>query len=64
LDTDKIRAIRENLKLSQAEAARRAGMKNRQAWHLIESGLRTNIELDTLERLAKALQVKPADLLK
>ena len=65
LDTQKIRQLRDKLGISQEEAARRAGFKSgRQAWHNIESGLRPNIELATLEAIAKALGVKAADLLK
>ena len=64
LDYKKIRRLREQARLSQAEAATKAGLGTRQRWHGIESGASTNIELDTLERIAKALGVKAKDLLK
>jgi transcriptional regulator with XRE-family HTH domain len=64
LDIEKIKTLRERAGLSQAEAAAKAGLKTRQRWHQIESGTITNIELDTLERIAKALGVKAKDLLK
>ena len=63
LDTEKIRKLRERAGLSQAEAAERAGFTTRQRWHQIESGAVPNIELDTLERVAKAVGVKARDLL-
>jgi len=64
LDIKKIKKLREDAALSQAEAADKAGLKTRQRWHQIESGIITNIELDTLERIARALGVKAKDLLK
>lgn len=64
LDCEKIRKTREALGLSQDEASRRAGFTNRQYWYNIESGLRTNIKLETLEAIARALGVKAKDLLK
>lgn len=64
LDTEKIRELREIRGLSQSEAASAADGKGRQWWHNIESGLQTNITLDTLEKIAKALQCEPHDLLK
>jgi transcriptional regulator with XRE-family HTH domain len=64
LDIEKIRKLRERTGLSQAEAAEKAGLGTRQRWHRIESGLVTNIELDTLASIAKALGVKPKDLLR
>jgi transcriptional regulator with XRE-family HTH domain len=64
LDTGKIKKLREGARLSQADAAKKAGIGTRQRWHGIESGANTNIELDTLERVAKALGVKAKDLLK
>jgi transcriptional regulator with XRE-family HTH domain len=63
LNTEKIRQLREKLDLSQLEAAKRAGLKSRQHWYNIESGMRPNITIEQLEGIAKALGVKPADLL-
>ena len=39
-------------------------LKDRQRWNAIESGRNTNIKLGTLGGIAKALGVKPGDLLK
>lgn len=64
LDVDKIRRLREQAGLTLEQAAQKAGLRTRQRWHNIESGANTNIELDTLARIAKALGVKDKDLLK
>jgi transcriptional regulator with XRE-family HTH domain len=65
LDCEKIKRLRERLGLSMADAAEKAGFSaGRQAWYNIESGQRTNIKIETLERIAKALGVKAADLLR
>jgi transcriptional regulator with XRE-family HTH domain len=64
LDTDKIKALREKLGLSQAEAAERAGFAGRQNWYQLESGRAKNPTLDTITAVARALGVKPKDLLK
>jgi transcriptional regulator with XRE-family HTH domain len=64
LDIEKIRKLREKNGLSQSEAAERAGLNTRQRWHQIESGSITNVQLDTLESIAKALGVKAKDLLR
>lgn len=64
LDVEKMRKLREKLGLTQDDAAKRAGLKGRQAWNNIESGRRPNLQLQTLERIAKALGVKAADLLR
>jgi len=64
LDTAKLKRLREKCKLTQEEAAIRAGLKGRQAWNNIESGRRPNLQLQTLEKIAAALGVKAKDLLK
>lgn len=64
IDADKIRRLREKLKISQAHAAELAGVGSRQRWNNIERGRRTNITVDTLERIAAALGCKARDLLK
>jgi transcriptional regulator with XRE-family HTH domain len=64
LDTEKLRRLREKLGLSQEAAAQQAGLANRQQWHLIESGERANVTLETLDKIATALGVKAKDLLK
>jgi transcriptional regulator with XRE-family HTH domain len=63
LDLQKIRQLRDALGLTQDQAARRAGMNSRQAWNNIESG-RQSPTLSTLARIAKALKVRPRNLLK
>jgi transcriptional regulator with XRE-family HTH domain len=63
LNVEKLRRLREAADLSQAAAASAAGV-TRQRWNDIESGRKTNIELDTLEAIAKAVKAKPKDLLK
>jgi transcriptional regulator with XRE-family HTH domain len=64
LDVKKMKSLRATLKLSQAQAAERAGFGGgRQQWSNIESG-RIDISLSTLDKIAKALKCKPADLLK
>ena len=64
LDIEKIKRLRERLKLSQAEAAERAGIGTRQSWNKIESGREGNLSLERLEKIAAALGVKSKDLLK
>jgi len=63
LDAAKIRALRLKLGLSQAEAARLAGMAGRSHWNRIEKGY-TDPTLGTIERIAAALGVRAKDLLK
>jgi transcriptional regulator with XRE-family HTH domain len=64
LDFERIKELREGRGLTQEEAAKLAGLGTRQRWNDLEAGRRLNIELDTLERIAKALGVKARDLLK
>lgn len=55
LDPSKIKARREALGLSQAQAAERAGMRQPN-WARVESGGRTDPELSTALRVAAALR--------
>jgi transcriptional regulator with XRE-family HTH domain len=64
LDCAKMKALREKLELTQEEAAKKAGLKDRMRWNAIESGRRASISLATLDKIAKALGVKAKDLLK
>lgn len=64
LDTKKIEARRQTLGLSQEEAASRAGLATRQQWHAIESGRNTNVTMETLGRIAQALECDPRDLIR
>jgi transcriptional regulator with XRE-family HTH domain len=63
VDTDKIKSLRLKRGWTQQQAANAAGMQSRQAWNNIETG-RGSPRLDTLERIAAALGVKTAALLK
>lgn len=64
LDRAKLRELRESRGLTMEQAAKLAGMPNRQRWYDVESGRKPNITLDTLDRIAAALGVKARDLLK
>ena len=64
LDTEKMRALREKLGLTQEQAAHRAGLPGRARWNDIENGRHANITLQTLDAIAKALGVHSAELLK
>ncbi len=64
LDTGKMEQRRRALDLSQREAAVRAGLAGRQAWNNIASGRKANITLDTLNRIARALECDPRELIK
>ncbi len=64
VDASKIKAIREKLGMTQQEAAQKAGLKNRQYWNNVERGERSNLTIETLEKIAAALGVKAKDLLK
>lgn len=64
LDTAKIRDLREKLGLTQVQAAKLAGLPSAQVWSDVENGRRSNLTIETLERVARALKVKARDLLK
>jgi transcriptional regulator with XRE-family HTH domain len=64
LDVEKIKSLREKLGLSMQDAAEKAGIGSRQNWNKIESGANTNVKLETLEAIAKALGVSAKSLLK
>lgn len=65
LDIKKMKTLREGLGLSQADAAKKAGMGGgRQQWGNIETGAKVDIALSTLDKIAKALGVKSSQLLK
>lgn len=63
LDTAKMENRRKELSLSQEEAARIAGLAGRQAWQNIASGRKANVTLETLQKISKALDCDPRDLL-
>ena len=64
LDVEVMENRRVALGLSQHEAARRAGLTGRQRWHNIESGRNANVTVGTLDRIAKALDCDPRELIK
>lgn len=64
LDNAKIRKLRLAAGLTLAEAATRAGIGRPQMWSDIEQGRRKNLTIDTLERIARVLNVRPGELLK
>jgi transcriptional regulator with XRE-family HTH domain len=54
---------RRKLGLSQERAAARAGLAGRQAWNNIASGRKANVKMDTLNKIATALECDPRDLI-
>jgi transcriptional regulator with XRE-family HTH domain len=64
LDTTKMKRLRQKLGLTQEEAARRAGLPSRARWNDIESGRKINVTMESLDAIAKALAVHPAELLR
>lgn len=64
LDIEKMRSVRERMKLTQEVAAQAAGMSGRQQWNDVESGRKGNVSIATLEAIAKALKISPKSLLK
>lgn len=62
LDVEKIRDLRKKLKLTQSEAAAKAGMSVSR-WNDIEAGGRSNITIDTLSVIAGVLGVDARELL-
>lgn len=64
VDYQKIKLLRTQCGLTQTAAANKAGLRSRQHWQNIESGKRSTITVQTLERIAKALGVDARDLLK
>ncbi len=64
LNPRKVRQRRDELQLSQAEAAKAGDLNGRaQAWSNIEGGRVTDIRLSTLTALARGLQCSVADLI-
>jgi transcriptional regulator with XRE-family HTH domain len=62
LDTAKVATLRQAKGLSQAQAAALLGT-SRQYWSQLEAAQIPNPSISTLEQLASALGVQPADLL-
>jgi transcriptional regulator with XRE-family HTH domain len=64
LDREKMKARRLELELNQTEAAERAGFKGGVAvWSSIERGDQPNVTLDTLAKIAAALECDARDLI-
>lgn len=61
--TDEIRSRREKLGLTQAAAAGRAGLAQPN-WARLETGAIAAPRLDTLQRVAQALECQVAELLR
>jgi transcriptional regulator with XRE-family HTH domain len=65
LDRAKVKSLRHKLGLSQAQAAKAAGMTTAQHWSNVErGGTGYDVSMSTLTKIAKALKCKPGDLLK
>lgn len=64
LDTEKMEKLRTALCLSQAEAAKRAGLSGKQVWNDIVQGRRKNITMETLDAIAAALSCEAKELIK
>ena len=64
LDIEKMEDRRRTLGLSQHEAAVRAGLAGKLAWNNIISGRKANVTLETLKRIAGALECDPRKLIK
>jgi DNA-binding XRE family transcriptional regulator len=62
LNPQKIKALRDALGLTQAQAARLAGM-HQQAWARLEAGGRPDPKLSTAERVARVLGVGLAEIM-
>jgi transcriptional regulator with XRE-family HTH domain len=62
IDNEKIKQRREELGMTQEDAARRAGLPSKQAWYNVESGVKKRIAAETLYRVAVALSVRMEDL--
>jgi transcriptional regulator with XRE-family HTH domain len=63
VDYAKIKKLRNKLGWTQTQAAVAAGLRTRQQWHSVESGKHVP-RIDTLQKIAAALGVKTAALLK
>jgi transcriptional regulator with XRE-family HTH domain len=63
LDKRKMKRVRVRNGQTQLDVAIRSGMRP-EIYSKIETGQRDNITMDTLDSLAKALKVKPGELLK
>ena len=58
----RMRELRESAGLTQAQASKRAAMPQSR-WSDVESGARTNVTVETMGRIARALGCNAQDLL-
>ena len=63
LDREKMRERRKALGLNQTEAAERGGFTGVQQWSDIERGHKPNVTMETLARIAAALECDARDLI-
>jgi transcriptional regulator with XRE-family HTH domain len=63
LNTKLMEERRAELGWSMAEAAEKAGLTSKGHWSDIVRGAKSNVRLSTLEQIAKALKLKPQDLI-
>lgn len=63
LNREKMRQRRKELGLSQGQAAELAQLSNAAQWSEIERGDNDNVRLETLGKIAAALQCDPRDLI-
>jgi transcriptional regulator with XRE-family HTH domain len=64
LDREKMKAVRKAKGLNQTDAADKAGMSGgAPQWSDIESGRKPNVTVETLSRIAAALDVDARELL-
>ena len=65
LDVEKIEELRVKLKLTQDEAATRAGLSGgKRQWNDIIRGRKANVTMQTLDMIADALECQARDLVK
>jgi DNA-binding Xre family transcriptional regulator len=64
LNAEKMEQLRRKRGLSQAEAAKRAGLTGKQVWSDIVRGRRSNITMTTLDSIAAALECSAKDLIR
>lgn len=63
INGEKVRAVREGAFLSQRELAEKAGLNHNTVWR-IEGGGDVDVHPRTIRKLAEALGVEPAELVK
>lgn len=64
LDLNKMEALRKERGFTQEQAARKAKLSGKSYWADIVSGRKSNITIEVLDNIAKALGVSPKELIK